>query len=96
MRNPNRVRSLIGAFCTANPVRFHAADGAGYRFLADRILELDPLNPQIASRLLKSMSRWRRYDPARQALMRAEIARILAVDALSKDVYEVAAKTLED
>jgi len=96
MRNPNRVRSLIGAFCTANPVRFHAADGAGYRFLADRILELDPLNPQIASRLFKSMSRWRRYDPARQALMRAEIARILAVDALSKDVYEVAAKTLED
>jgi aminopeptidase N len=90
------VRSLIGAFCTGNPVRFHAADGAGYRFLADRILELDPLNPQIASRLLKSIIRWRRFDPARQALMRGELARVLAEDALSKDVYEVASKAVED
>ena len=95
LRNPNRVRSLIGAFCTGNPVRFHAADGAGYRFLADRVLELDPLNPQIASRLLKSMIRWRRFDRGRQELMRAELARVLAAEALSKDAYEVASKALE-
>jgi len=95
LRNPNRVRSLIGAFCTGNPVRFHAADGAGYRFLADRVLELDPLNPQIASRLLKSLIRWRRFDRGRQDLMRTELGRVLAAEALSKDAYEVASKALE-
>ncbi|MCF1184900.1 aminopeptidase N [Marichromatium gracile] len=96
LRNPNRVRSLIGAFCNANPVRFHAADGSGYRFLADRVLELDPLNPQVAARLMRALVRWRRFDAARQALMRAEIERVLAAEALSRDVYEVAAKALED
>ncbi|NEV63942.1 aminopeptidase N [Thiorhodococcus minor] len=96
LRNPNRVRSLIGAFCNANQVRFHASDGRGYRFLADRVLELNPLNPQIAARLLKAMVRWRRFDAGRQALMRAEIARILDAEALSADVYEVASKALGD
>ena len=95
LRNPNRVRSLVGAFCSANQVRFHAADGGGYRFLADRVLELDPLNPQIAARLLKSMVRWRRFDPGRQSLMRAEIARIAGREELSRDVFEVASKALE-
>ncbi len=95
MRNPNRVRSLIGAFCTANPVRFHGADGAGYRFLADRVLELDPLNPQIAARLLRGLIRWRRYDTNRQSLMRTELERVLGAEALSKDVYEVASKALD-
>ncbi len=95
LRNPNRVRSLLGAFCSANQVRFHAADGSGYRFLADRVLELDPLNPQVASRLLKAMIRWRRFDPERQWLMRTEIERVLASEELSKDVYEVASKALE-
>ncbi|MBK1702352.1 aminopeptidase N [Thiococcus pfennigii] len=94
LRNPNRLRSLVGVFCSLNPVRFHAADGAGYRFLGDRVLELDPLNPQIASRMLQALARWRRYDPARQALMRAQLERIVAVEELSKDVYEVASKTL--
>lgn len=95
LRNPNRIRSLVGAFCTGNPVRFHAADGGGYRFLADRVLELDPLNPQIASRLLKSLIRWRRFDPARQALMRAELERILAAEPLSRDAFEIASRALE-
>ncbi|AFL72781.1 aminopeptidase N [Thiocystis violascens] len=95
LRNPNRVRSLVGAFCNANPVRFHAANGGGYRFLADCVLELDPLNPQIASRLLKAMIHWRRFDHDRQTLMRAEIARILAIEELSKDAFEVASKALE-
>ena len=91
--NPNRVRSLVASFC-ANPLPFHAADGAGYAFLRERVLELDPLNPQIAARLLQSLVRWRRYDAHRQGLMRAELERILAVPKLSKDVYEVAAKGL--
>ena len=95
LRNPNRVRSLVGAFCTGNPVRFHAGDGGGYRFLADRVLELDPLNPQIASRLLRSLIRWRRFDPTRQGLMRAELERVLATEPLSKDAFEVASRALE-
>jgi len=94
-RNPNRVRSLVGAFCAGNPLRFHAADGTGYRFLADRVLELDPQNPQIASRLLQSLARWRRYDEARQGLMRGELERVLAAPELSKDSYEIASKCLE-
>jgi aminopeptidase N len=94
--NPNRVRSLVGAFAAGNQVRFHAADGAGYRFLSDRVLELDPINPQIASRLLQSLTRWRRFDTHRQTLMCAELERVLDVEALSKDVYEVASKSLGD
>ncbi len=93
-RNPNRVRSLVGAFCTANPARFHAADGAGYRFLSDCVLQLDPLNPQIASRLLKPLITWRRYDVGRQTLMRAEIERIMGATELSSDVFEVVSKAL--
>ena len=96
MRNPNRVRSLVGAFCTGNPVRFHRADGAGYRLLADRVLELDPLNPQIAARLLRALIRWRRYDSGRQALMKSQLQRVLEVESLSKDSYEVASKALAD
>ncbi|MES9898154.1 MAG: aminopeptidase N [Sedimenticola sp.] len=93
--NPNRVRSLIGVFCSANPVRFHSVDGAGYAFLADRVLELDPLNPQVASRMLRIMARWRRYDEERQSLMKAQLQRIADSDGLSKDVYEIASKCLE-
>ena len=95
IRNPNKVRSLIGAFATGNPARFHAPDGSGYVFLIDRVLELDPVNPQIAARLLRAMSRWRRYDPARQALMRGQLERVAGTSGLSKDVYEIAAKSLE-
>lgn len=93
--NPNRVRSLIGAFATANPFNFHASDGAGYAFLVDQVLALDPLNPQIAARLLRGMSRWRRYDAARQALMQGLLQRVLEMAGLSRDVYEIAARSLE-
>jgi len=93
--NPNRVRSLVGAFCSANPVRFHQADGAGYRFLTDRVLELDRLNPQVASRMLRLMTRWQRYDQSRQNLMRAQLQRVLAVASVSRDVYEIGSKSLE-
>ncbi|WP_260291310.1 aminopeptidase N [Sedimenticola hydrogenitrophicus] len=93
--NPNKVRALIGAFCSGNAVRFHAADGSGYRFLGDRVLELDGLNPQVASRLVRLMARWRRYDPARQQLMQAQLERILKTEGVSRDVFEVASKSLE-
>ena len=94
MSNPNRVRSLVGAFCSANPVNFHRADGSGYTFLAERVMELDRFNPQIAARLLRSMARWRRYDPPRQQLMKEQLARILATEQVSRDVFEVASKSL--
>jgi aminopeptidase N len=94
LENPNRVRALIGAFAGANPVAFHQAGGAGYRFLAEQVLALDPRNPQIAARLAARLSRWRRYDQERQELMRRELARILAAPGLSRDVYEVASKSL--
>ncbi|HWR71641.1 MAG TPA: aminopeptidase N C-terminal domain-containing protein, partial [Nitrospirota bacterium] len=93
IRNPNKVRSLIGAF-TANPVRFHDPSGAGYAFLADQVLVLDPLNPQIAARLVSAFTMWKRYEEKRKALMRAQLERIQNAQKLSKDVYEVVSKSL--
>ena len=92
-RNPNRVRSLIGSFAV-NQVRFHAADGAGYRFLADAIVRLDPNNPQIAARMVSSLGQWRRFGAGRQAPMKAELARIVALPGLSKNTFEMASKSL--
>ncbi|GFO62604.1 aminopeptidase N [Geomonas paludis] len=94
LRNPNRVRSLVGAFSQGNQVRFHDAGGRGYRFLADQILRLNAINPQIAARMLTPFSRWRRYDAHRQELMKKELERILAEPGLARDVYELAAKSL--
>ncbi|MFZ4823827.1 aminopeptidase N [Pseudomonas putida] len=94
LKNPNKVRALIGAFAGQNLVNFHAADGSGYRFLADLVIELNALNPQIASRQLAPLTRWRKYDDARQALMKGELERILASGELSSDVYEVVSKSL--
>ncbi|MCJ0974575.1 aminopeptidase N [Pseudomonas sp. PS1] len=94
LKNPNKVRALIGAFANQNLVNFHRADGAGYRFLADQVIVLNKLNPQIASRLLAPLTRWRKYDAARQGLMKAELERILAAGELSSDVYEVVSKSL--
>ena len=94
IRNPNRVRSLIGRFCFANPIHFHAADGSGYEFFADQILALDKLNPQITARILQAMSRWRRYDEVRQGLMGAQLQRIQQQQGLSKDAFEVVNKIL--
>jgi aminopeptidase N len=94
IKNPNKVRALIGAFAHGNPVCFHAADGSGYRFVAERILELDPLNPQVAARLAGAFGRWRRFGEARQQLMREQLQRILGAPRLSRDVAEVVGKTL--
>ncbi|MCB2181007.1 MAG: aminopeptidase N [Desulfobulbaceae bacterium] len=95
LKNPNKVRALIGAFCGANQLCFHAEDGEGYRFLADQVLAINAFNPQIASRLLSPLTRWRRFDSARQDMMRRELERILRDEKLSKDVYEVASKSLK-
>jgi aminopeptidase N len=94
MRNPNRVRSLIGAFAHGNPALFHDLSGAGYQFVADRILELDTLNPQVAARMVAPLSRWRRYDEGRQRLMRQQLERIQAQEGLSVDVGEIVQKSL--
>src|SRR3546814_8478299 len=93
MQKPNKVRALIGSF-TANTLRYHAADGASYAFHADRILELDPKNPQVAARMLAPLGRWRRFDAGRQAKMKAELQRILAAPKLSRETYEIASKSL--
>ena len=94
LQNPNKVRSLIGTFSSVNPLRFHASDGSGYEFLADRVLELDAINPQVAARLLTPMGRWRRHDASRQEKMKAQLQRILDHDGLSKDSFEIARKSL--
>ena len=94
LKNPNKVRALIGAFAGQNLVNFHAADGSGYRFLADIVIELNALNPQIASRQLAPLTRWRKYDAARQALMKGELERIRSSGQLSSDVFEVVSKSL--
>jgi len=94
MKNPNKVRALIGAFAGQNLINFHAADGSGYRFLADLVIELNGFNPQIASRQLAPLTRWRKYDDKRQALMKGELERIRASGQLSPDVYEVVSKSL--
>ena len=95
LANPNRVRSLIGAFAQANPTGFHRPDGAGYAFVADHVLALDRRNPQVASRLAQPFGRWRRYDATRQDHMRGQLERILATEGLSRDVYEIAIKSLK-
>ncbi|MCU7905031.1 MAG: aminopeptidase N [Candidatus Thiodiazotropha sp. (ex Epidulcina cf. delphinae)] len=94
LRNPNKVRSLIGVFCSANIAGFHAADGSGYAFLSEQVLALDRLNPQIAARMLRMMSRWRRYDDKRQVMMRSAFEKVLERPDLSRDVYEIAIKSL--
>lgn len=95
LRNPNKVRALIGAFCHHNPARFHDSSGAGYAFLTESVLKLDSINPQIAARLVAALSRWRRYEPQRAQLMRESLTRISAAPNLSTDVYEVVARSLE-
>ena len=92
--NPNRARSLIGAFCLANPAGFHRSDGAGYAFWADRVLEIDALNPQLASKLARALDRWTQLaEPYRQAA-RAAIARVAAAPKLSSDTSEIVSRAL--
>ena len=93
LANPNRVRSLYGAL-TGNQAAFHQADGAGYKLIADLVIALDPKNPQTAAKMIPPLGRWKRFDEGRQALMKAELERILAQPGLSRDVTEQASKSL--
>ncbi len=95
LTNPNKVYALLGTFAHRNPLHFHAADGEGYRFTADCIMELDPLNPQVAARLALAFSPWRRYDPGRQAKMQTQMRRIMAQRGLSRDTGEIVGKSLD-
>lgn len=94
IKNPNKVRSVIGAFCNQNLVAFHHENGSGYTFLADYVITLNSLNPQIASRLLTPLTRWKKHNSKRQGLMKAELKRIMDTPELSKDVYEIVSKSL--
>ncbi|KZC99617.1 MULTISPECIES: aminopeptidase N [unclassified Thalassospira] len=93
MRNPNKVRALIGAFAMGNPRHFHAKDGSGYAFYADRLIELDDINPQVAARLCAPLGKWAKYDAERADKMKAELNRILAKPEISRDLYEIASKS---
>ncbi len=92
-KNPNRFRALLGGFA-ANHAGFHRADGAGYRFYADWLIRLDPVNPQTAARMSTAFETWARYDAGRQAKIRAELARIAATPGLSRDLGEMTARLL--
>jgi len=94
LTNPNRVRSLIGAFSQANQLHFHAANGQGYQFLADQVIALNAINPQVASRMVAALTQWKRFDENRQDLMKKELERIINTVNISKDVYEIASKSL--
>ncbi|WP_288431226.1 aminopeptidase N [uncultured Pantoea sp.] len=94
MGNPNRIRSLIGAFASGNPSAFHAEDGSGYRFLVEMLTDLNTRNPQVASRMIEPLIRLKRYDAHRQALMRQALEQLQGLDKLSGDLYEKITKAL--
>ena len=93
--NPNRVRSLVGAFCMGNPAAFHRVDGAGYRFWADRVLELDGANPQLAARMARVMDRWTKLAEPYRGEARQALERVAARAGLSTDVREIVSHALE-
>ena len=96
MANPNRVRSLIGSFAQVNHTQFNRADGAGYDFVADIVLTLDPKNPQVAARLMGAFRSWRALEPLRRERAEATLRRVDAAAALSRDVHDIVARTLAE
>ncbi|MDH2897723.1 aminopeptidase N (plasmid) [Rahnella variigena] len=95
MGNPNRVRSLVGAFASANPSAFHAADGSGYQFLTEMLTDLNTRNPQVAARMIEPLIRLKRYDQNRQTLMRQALEQLKGLENLSGDLFEKITKALE-
>lgn len=93
--NPNRFRSLVGAFCQRNLVNFHAQNGDGYRFLTEQLLRLIPINPQVSARMLGPLTTWQRFEPIRREKMRQQLQRFQNIENLPRDVYEVVSKSLE-
>lgn len=96
LSNPNRARSLLFAFCNANPAQFHAADGSGYALWAENVIALNKLNPQVAARLARSLDRWRKYSKTNQAMMKSALTQVAKTKNCSKDVLEVVTKALKD
>ncbi|EGQ9274217.1 aminopeptidase N [Vibrio parahaemolyticus] len=96
LKNPNRTRSLIGSFLAANPVRFHDKSGSGYQFAGDILRQLNDSNPQVASRMIDPLLKFRKYDEARQAMIRAELEKLKAMDNLAKDLFEKVTKALDE
>ncbi len=94
LRNPNKVRAVIGAFCGQNHINFHDASGAGYEFLGGQAMRLDAINPQIAARLITPLTRWRKFDPNRQQMMREQLHRIGNREGASRDISEIVVKSL--
>jgi aminopeptidase N len=94
VRNPNRVRALVGSFCNGNLAEFHAGDGSGYAFWREQVLAIDAINPQVAARLARALDRWRKFTPERQAAMRAALGQVAAHERLSADVREIVDKAL--
>ncbi|CAO4155913.1 aminopeptidase N [Methylorubrum aminovorans] len=94
MTNPNRVRSLIGSFSLANPTQFNRPDGAGYALVAETVLALDGTNPQVAARLMTAFGPWRRLEPGRRSAAEATLRRIVATPGLSRDVADIATRSL--
>jgi aminopeptidase N len=96
MANPNRVRSLIGAFAQANHTQFNRVDGAGYDFVADVVLELDPKNPQVAARIIGAFRSWRALEASRRARAQVTLQRVSQASSLSRDVHDIVARTLAE
>src|SRR5262245_47080504 len=94
IKNPNKVYALIGAF-RGNQVRFNAADGSGYAFVAEQVIALDVINPQIAARIARGLDRWRKFDSRRQAHARTALERIRDANGVSKGVLEIASRALD-
>jgi len=92
--NPNKIRALVGGFCNRNPICFHERKGSGYSFLADQVIALNRKNPQMSARLITPLTRWKKFDDQRQALMKSQLERISDSEGLSKDVFEVVSKSL--
>ncbi|WP_434339557.1 aminopeptidase N [Motilimonas cestriensis] len=95
IKNPNRTRSLVGSFVSANTATFHAIDGSGYAFLGDVLLQLNKINPQVAARLITPLIQFKRLDATRQGLMVAQLQRLLAEPELAKDLYEKVTRGLD-
>lgn len=94
IKNPNNVYALIGGYALQNPYAFHLSDGSGYQFIADRVLELDKINPQVAARIASSFTIWQKLEPNLRSLMQKQLERLYMREDLSKDVFELVNKSL--
>jgi aminopeptidase N len=96
LSTPNKVRALIGSFALSNPVQFNRPDGAGYAFLAEKVLEVDRLNPQVAARLLGAFRSYRSLEPKRLALATAALAKVAEPSHISRDIREIVTRMIEE